>query len=136
MARALPRPISRRAFSLVLPAVLAGCATLRGHREDNPLHDAGFVARAADTPARQAMLLRLPPERFLRHYHGGKVSFVFADPGGCDCLYVGNVRSFRRYWRRRGDPVGRAEDHHDLFWDWNAWGVFAPDFRWGPGMGW
>jgi hypothetical protein len=105
-------------------------------RAPNPLVRAGFVAKPANTPARASMLRRLPPQRFLRHRHGRTVDYAYADPDGCDCLYLGTGRAFRRYWMHRGDAMPPAEDHRDLLWDWDAWGPVAPGFRWGPALGW
>ncbi len=119
------------AMLAALPWVAGGAAPAAR----NPLGAAGFVVKRADTPARAAMLLRLPPHRFLRHYGGRLVGFAYADPGGCDCLYLGTGHAFRRYARRL-DAWPAVDDHRDLLWDWDAWGAVRPGFRWGPALGW
>ena len=124
-----------RAVAMAAPVLLGACALVGSHSR-NPLHAAGFADRPADTPARQAMLMRLPPHRFVLHTHGSSVAFVYADPGGCDCLYVGSGRALQRYRRRTGDRRDAIQDYQDYHWDWNAWNGFSPAFQWGPGMGW
>jgi len=124
----------RRHLPLLLAALLLG-GTAGGARPPNPLVQAGFVAKRASTPARASMLGRLPPGRFLRHWHGRTPSYAYADPDGCGCLYLGTARAFRRYARRTGTSP-TAEDHRDFLWDWDAWGPVAPGFRWGPALGW
>jgi hypothetical protein len=40
---------------------------------------------------------------------GGKTIYVYADPGGCNCLYRGNAEAYRRY-RILASERGLASD--------------------------
>ena len=99
---AVPRGALRHALTygvLLGLAALAACQTAPpdyGAYEAN-LAAAGFVMRPADTPQRQAMLLRLPAHRFLIRQSGNATHFVYADPLVCDCLYVGTQQAFNQY---------------------------------------
>ena len=129
---------------------LTACATpqeIVADKEDH-LAAAGFVQRPANTPARQAMLNRLPPHHFVRTVRGDTVAYVYADPLVCDCLYVGSEQAYgayQRYVQQRelaDEQETTAELYSDSTWDWGAWGPyggyggFGPGFAFGPGYGW
>jgi len=131
------------ATAAVLAFGLSSCATSVQQTEDD-LAAAGFVVRPADTPARQAMLKRLPPNRFVTRSSGGSVSYVYADPVNCKCLYVGNQQAYDAYRRARqqeriaNEELWAAQTYADAQWNWDEWGPgqfydFGP---WGPGFGW
>ncbi|MHB8287151.1 MAG: hypothetical protein ACYDD1_21090 [Caulobacteraceae bacterium] len=125
-------------------ALTAGCETTAqavAHKEDN-LAASGFVDRPANTPARQAMLAKLPPHKFLRRAHGDDVRYVYADPTDCHCLYVGDQKAYANYRQAqqlkqavRQDQL-EASEYADADWDWGPWGGFGPGMAWGPGFGW
>ena len=132
----------------ILPALpvvlgLAACATQQevvSQKEDS-LAAAGFIVRPANTPERQAMLNRLPPHRFVRREHGDTVSYVYADPLVCDCLYVGSQQAYGQYrlhiqqQRLADEQEMAAQDYADPAWSWGPWGAgYGPGF--GPGFGW
>ena len=98
--------------------------------EDN-LSAAGFVVQLADTAERQAMLHRLPANRFVRRQRGGATLYVYADPTACSCLYVGNQQAFDRYVSNQqldlyGQEKMSAEAYYDAAWNWDAWGAWGP----------
>src|SRR4051812_43538760 len=71
---------------------LTGCAGLQSadtRAAEPALTAAGFEARPADTPEKLAMLRSLPPGRVLAQPQHGERRYVYADPAGCVCLYVG-----------------------------------------------
>jgi hypothetical protein len=81
--------------------VLTACQTPQqvvARHADN-LAAAGFVVRPANTPARQAMLKRLPANRFVQRAHGDSIHYVYADPLVCSCLYVGTQHAYDQYKR-------------------------------------
>jgi hypothetical protein len=141
-----------RAFTSVLPAcavlvaaALAGCATPQQvvSQKENNLSAAGFLVRPADTPAREAMLHKLPAEHFVRRDHGDNVDYVYADPLVCNCLYVGSQAAYDQYKlhmqqkRLADEQLMAAEDYADPAWNWGAWGPWGPGFGgFGPGYGW
>ena len=133
------------------PLAVAGCETTAHsvQTQETNLAALGFVARPADTPVRQAMLAKLPPHKFLRRTRGTAVSYVYADPLDCHCLYVGSPKAFAQYRQlvqlraavkeiRNSAFAEDMEgvDYNDASWDWGPWGGFGPDFDSGPGFGW
>ena len=100
-------------------------------REDL-LAAAGFRAQPANTPARQAMLRNLPPDRFVRRTRGDQFVYVFADPLVCACVYFGNEAAYGRYRQEvlnrqiANEQLLAAQLNQDAAWDWGPWGPFGP----------
>jgi hypothetical protein len=90
-------------LALLCAILLSGCAQIVAHQEEL-LADAGFRSLPADTPERQAMLASLPAYNLVRGMDGSLVNYTFADPGHCNCLYVGTALDYANYRRRMGDP--------------------------------
>ena len=63
----------------------------------NMLTAAGFVAKYPDTPEKQEIFNSLPPNRLAKRGRNGKVYYVYADPGGCGCAYVGSPNAYANY---------------------------------------
>jgi hypothetical protein len=124
--------------------VLGACQTLQqrvAEKEDN-LAAAGFIIRPANTPERQAMLVKLPSNRFVQRVKGDNVRYVYADPLVCVCLYVGSQRAYSRYTQHEqqqhladGQPM-TAQTYSDAAWNWEAWGPWGPEDGFGYGYGW
>lgn len=144
---------ARTARGIVLAAAstaaLAACATpqeIVAQKEDN-LAAAGFVVRPANTPERQGMLNRLPPNKFVQRDHGNTVSYVYADPLVCDCLYVGTQAAYGRYQQHlQAEQLAdqremTAQLYSDPSWNWGGWGGgfgpygFGPEYGFGGGYG-
>ena len=136
----------RIGLTVVAVGALTACLSPQARierREDN-LAAAGFVVRPANTPERQAMLKRLPPNRFVTETRGDSVHYVYADPMACGCLYVGTQHAYARYQRHEqeqhfaDEKRMTAENYSDAAWDWGAWGPWGPGFGfgYGPGIGW
>jgi hypothetical protein len=131
----------------MLCLALAACVstTAKVEKKEDLLLASGFTIRLADTPKRQALLAQLPAHRFVQRSKDGKAVFLYADPLVCDCLYVGNDKSFGRYQetilqrQMARDELGdqgslREESKSDLNdelrvlatdeagWDWGPWG--------------
>lgn len=119
---------------------VASCATRQqtvAAKEDN-LAAAGFLVRPANTQARIDMLSSLPPNRFTQRVHGNDVSYVYADPIVCHCLYVGTQQAYARYRsyvqakQLTDEQQLNAEQYTNDNWDWNAWGGgFGPGYGYG-----
>lgn len=119
------------------PLLLAGCAAIErqeiGDRE-NTLAAAGFTVQPANTPARTAMLSRLPPNRIYQRLEGDHVSYLYADPVYCQCLYVGSQAAFGRYQqiaiqqRIARDQLEAAQLNDQFGWGWGPWGGYGPGF--------
>jgi hypothetical protein len=132
------------ALTVLLPLLgVAGCATQqeRVSQKEDTLAAAGFIVRPANTPERQAMLNRLPAHHFVQRVHGDTVSYVYADPLVCHCLYVGSQQAYGQYRQNAqqqklaDEQATTAQMYSDPSWSWGAWGPgFGPGF--GPGPGW
>jgi hypothetical protein len=124
---------TRLAAPLLLLAV-AGCATSAADavaQREKLLAASGFLLRPADTPQRTAMLAQLTPDRISRMTRGDHVSYVYPDPAGCHCLYVGGQVAYGQYERLQfeqklaNEQVQTAELNEQLPWDWGVWGGFG-----------
>ena len=110
---------------------LAGCQT-QGEvaQQENSLAAAGFVVQIANTADRQAMLQRLPPNRFVVRVHDGVTHYIYADPD-CGCLYVGPQQAFNQYISNQQLDLAHeqqmaVQDYYDASWNWAAWGPWGP----------
>jgi hypothetical protein len=120
---------------------LAACQTQGALiQQESDLGAAGFTVRIANTAERQAMLNRLPPNRFVVRVHDGVSHYIYADPG-CGCLYVGSQQAFNQYVSNQQLDIGHeqqmaVQDYFDAAWDWSAWGPWGPlGPIYGPGVG-
>jgi hypothetical protein len=75
----------------LVPAIAETAAT------NNMLTAAGFVVKYPDTPEKQEIFNSLPPNRLVKRGRNGKVYYVYADPGGCGCVYVGSPNAYANY---------------------------------------
>ncbi|MCI0546266.1 MAG: hypothetical protein L0027_03175 [Candidatus Rokubacteria bacterium] len=94
---------------------LGGCAS-SGSPPGNLLTQAGFQVIPADTPARAAHLRTLPPGKLVARSHDGTTYYVYADPEGCKCLYVGNADAYAAY-RRLGKKLETDAAREVLEWE-------------------
>ena len=97
---------------VVILAATAGCATVQAaatRSTEQMLAAAGFHAQAANTPELQS----LPARQLLSRPQNGAVSYVFSDPVGCHCVYVGGEREYQEYQRLR-----REEEASMNCWGW------------------
>lgn len=127
----------------VTPAItLTGCTTAQGSvaTKENNLAAAGFVAGPANTPKREAMMKRLPPNTFVTSTRGKRTNYVYADPTGCKCLYVGTQKAYDQYRLSQQQAKAAsqqelaAQTYSDSDWDWGEWGPWISNFsgRFGP----
>lgn len=124
------------ALSVAVVGALCGCASTqtRVQHKENLLAAAGFDARPASTPQREAELKSLPPNRFVTRAKDDHVEYLYADPLVCNCLYTGNQRAFDSFRhevfeRRLADQRQlTAEMYSEPPGWWNGW-------RWSP-WGW
>jgi hypothetical protein len=121
----------RHTLLLLLPAlVLSACETRqeRVAKREDYLAAAGFVLQPANTPERQGMINRLPANRFVRKDRGQDVTYVYADPLVCGCLYVGSQAAYDRYranmlqQRIANEQAVAAQLSYNDGWDWGGWG--------------
>ena len=79
-----------------LALLAAGCATATQTTE-SLLAQAGFRQLPADTPQKLAHLQTLPERRIVIRTRQAQKYYVYADPGGCKCLYIGSADQYQRY---------------------------------------
>ena len=58
---------------------------------------AGFTPRKATSSSQAATLGSLPPNVMVKQTVKGKVNYLYADPAGCNCVYVGDRAAFQNY---------------------------------------
>ena len=128
------REMTRYVVAVVLIVVLAGCAAMRQERardKENMLAAAGFQMKPADTPKRVAHLQMLTPLKLLPYTRSdGKLLYVYADPKGCNCLYVGDETAYQRYraleqqQKVAQEQMVTAQMNADAAMDWGLWGPY------------
>ena len=108
---------------------MAACATPQQRAEDreNLLSAAGFTVLPAHPPGRVASLRSLPPNKVVQQIRGGTVSYIYADPLVCACLYVGDQAAYGRYrqevfQRRLADEQSMTAQMNQMSWDYGPWG--------------
>jgi hypothetical protein len=127
-----------RTAALIGTATLlcAGCAAMeRAEVRDRTqmLTASGFQMRPAATPEQQAQLAALPPLKLLAERLPGKTGtgyrYVYADPEGCKCVYVGDASAYQAYQqlaveRQLADErEAAAEMTDDAAYNWGPWGA-------------
>ena len=75
-------------------------------RPNNLFTVSGFDVRIANTPERLKELRKLPPNKLVTRERDGKTYYVYADPAGCNCAYVGTPEAYRTY--QNGGPSNSA----------------------------
>jgi len=107
---------------------LAGCAGLQGAdagSSERALTAAGFQSQPADTPEKVVQLRSLTPRTVLVHPQNGELRYVYADPKGCKCLYVGGEEQYEALRRNEAAAVDRffaVEGSGDTL-DWGLWEI-------------
>jgi hypothetical protein len=92
----------RLSYAGVAPILLiiALASGTTGHAQQTTgqlLISSGFNPIAATTPAMMTKLMSFPPNQFLLRNKGARSFFVYADPSGCTCAYVGSVAAMNKY---------------------------------------
>ena len=111
---------------------LCGCATIRRDEAastEELLAAAGFQVRPADKAERIDDLQGMPPRKLVARKQDAKVTYTFADPYTCRCLYVGGAKEYSAYQRLAREK--RIEEERlndgepmDGLWgplDWHPW---------------
>jgi hypothetical protein len=91
------RSISRSVY-VVLIALFASAAS--GYAQQTTgqlLISSGFNPIAATTPDMVARLMKFPAHQFVSRNKGGRIYYVYADPSGCTCAYVGPEAAMNKY---------------------------------------
>jgi hypothetical protein len=101
--------------------------------KEDMLAAAGFKFKPIDSPARQAAIRQMPPNKFARQVRDGRVFYIYPDPTVCGCLYVGDQRAYGTYRanilaKSLADEQAMTASEMDMAWDWGPWGGYP--------MGW
>ncbi len=104
------RSFSRTCLLLVSAIALSGCAYWVRDKEQALLLS-GFQRQAANTPERHAQLRSLPSHQFVRSVQGTQISYTWADPLVCNCLWVGSDQDYRKYWTVLASRSGPTNAH-------------------------
>jgi hypothetical protein len=75
-------------------------STASGHAQQATgqlLISSGFNPIAATTPDMVARLMTFPAHQFVSRNKGGRTYYVYADPSGCTCAYVGRGAAMDKY---------------------------------------
>lgn len=109
--------------------LLAGCSSpARPYlKADMTLSQAGFVSHYSDTTARYAMMNLLPPGKMTyRLAPDGSKIYLYSDPIGCGCVYMGDQNSYENFKSRNSSAPSLEEMASEIrrdttAWDWSAW---------------
>lgn len=88
---------------IVLLCLASGHHAAGQHATRSVLITAGFKPSAADTPEKLARLKVFPMDKFVaRKTKAGLPYYIYADPHGCVCAYVGDQKAmdYVILWRR------------------------------------
>ncbi len=104
----------RFAYLAIPLLALSACAAV--HRQEAAdsevlLKQAGFQARAADSPERQQDLVKMPLRQIVERDQNGTPEYIFADPDNCHCLYVGGQKEYAKLQELRQQ---RIDEHYQL----------------------
>jgi hypothetical protein len=116
---------------LLAAGALAACQSQQVLQQEGGLEAAGFTVRIANTAERQAMLNRLPANRFVQRGSADKIRYIYADPLVCGCLYIGTPQNFSQYVSNQQMDLEYVQnmvllDFYDAEWNWGAWGPLEP----------
>jgi hypothetical protein len=114
------------AFAICVAVSACTSPAERVQNKEDMLAASGFTLLPANTPERQASLASLPPHKFDRQMRGDQVTYTYADPTICGCLYVGDQAAYGRYrehvfQKRLADEQRMTAEMHQNM-DWGPWG--------------
>jgi hypothetical protein len=102
---------------IVLALGFSGCAAIRTnqtHWTEQLLTAAGFRVEPAGTAEERARLQALRPRKVVQEERDGERRYVYADPEGCTCLYVGNEQQYQKYQKLKIQKDGVPESLEPL----------------------
>ncbi len=77
--------------------LLVGCVPNQRALKEQRLLAAGFVQWPAVTWPQAQELASLPPHRIILQARRQKVTYIYADPVDCQCLYVGDRHAYGKF---------------------------------------
>jgi hypothetical protein len=119
------------AFTLLLLAILAGCASWDAQNKESLLSAAGFRTRTPSTANQVAMFNRMTPYKIERRVRNGKVLYAYADKQN-NVVYLGGENEYQKY-KQLALQQSIAQDQIDaaqINEDASLYNGFGP--YWGP----
>jgi hypothetical protein len=127
------RPVAT--ITLLLLAILVGCASWDAQNKESLLSAAGFRTRTPTTANQQAMFNRMTPYKVERRIRNGKVLYAYADKQN-NVVYLGGENEYQKYRQLAlqqsiaQDQIEAAQINEDAsmyqdfgpYWGpWNIW---------------
>src|SRR6201988_5382812 len=97
MAFRSARVVATLVAGVVLALLFSRSASNAQQATGQLLISSGFNPIAATTPAMVNRLMSFPPNQFQLRQKDGRPYYVYADPSGCTCAYVGSVAAMNKY---------------------------------------
>ena len=91
------RPISRLIYVALVALLGSVTSSYAQQATGQLLISSGFNPIAATTPDMVARLMAFPAYQFVSRSKGGRRYYVYADPSGCTCAYVGGGAAMDKY---------------------------------------
>ena len=104
------RSFARTCLLLASAIAVSGCAYWVKDKEQ-VLDLSGFQRQPANTPERRSKLANLPSHEFVRSVQGTQISYTWADPLVCNCLWVGSEQQYKKYWTVLASRSGPSNAH-------------------------
>jgi hypothetical protein len=111
---------------------LGACTTLPRSDAQSTLklvEAAGFEAEPVDTAEELAYVNRMPLHQVVSQDRDGHLVYVYADPDGCHCLYVGGPKEYSAY-RRLSREKEIAAERNMAAMDWDDWDPSGDSWDW------
>jgi hypothetical protein len=89
--------ITSMVFVAFLALLAVGTSSNAQQTTGQLLISSGFNPIAATTPEMVARLMSFPANQFLLRNRQNRSYYVYADPAGCTCAYVGSVAAMEKY---------------------------------------
>ena len=76
---------------------MTACVMSSTQSTEAMLRQAGFRQLPADSPQKIAHLQTMPERKVIGRTYQGKKYYVYSDPQGCNCLYIGTPEQYKTY---------------------------------------
>ena len=91
------QPISRLVYVTLVALLVSAASSYAQQSTGQLLISSGFNPIAATTPDMVARLMTFPANQFVSRIKAGRTYYVYADPSGCTCAYVGGGAAMDKY---------------------------------------
>src|SRR5215471_69639 len=106
------------ALPLALALGMSACATTGSvSQTEDLLSQAGFKKVAADTPQKVGHMQTLPDHRLVARTYKGNKYYVYSDPDGCKCIYVGNPTQYQSYRNSQQQQTAQGGVEESREWE-------------------